>query len=352
MVRHSATAFLTHPRIAKLWIVIGAGQEELLSNALVGLEGYEIVLGGASRQESVSNGLAAIAEAGGAQHVLIHDAARPFLSQGMIDNLLETAQSEDAAIPVLPTVDTTINITNGYADQAVDRNTLWRVQTPQAFDFQKLINAHDRWSLEPNATDDAQIFKAAGYRIAVIEGDEALKKYTTAADFAEFPGNDMTQIRTGMGFDVHQLATGEELWLGGLKIEHDKGLVGHSDADVVLHALTDALLGAAGAGDIGDHFPPSDPQWQGAASDKFVKFAASVIKQKGGRINNVDMTVICEAPKIRPHREAICRNIAEMLEISADQVSVKATTTEKLGFTGRGEGIAAQAIATISMEYA
>ncbi len=160
----------------------------------------------------------------------------------------------------------------------------------------------------------------------------------------------MTQIRTGMGFDVHQLSVGEELWLGGLKIDHEKGLAGHSDADVLLHALTDALLGAAGAGDIGDHFPPSDPQWRGASSDKFVEFAASVIKQKGGRINNVDMSVICEAPKIKPHREAIRQNIAKMLDVSIDQVSVKATTTERLGFTGRGEGIAAQAIATITME--
>lgn len=350
MVRHSAAIFLNHPNISKLWIVIRAGQEEQLNNALVGLRGYEIVIGGATRQDSVRNGLSTIAAAGGAKNVLIHDAARPFLSELIIDRLLATVEQEDAAIPVLPTIDTTINIADGYAASTLDRDALWRVQTPQTFDFDKLMRAHSLWPAGLEATDDAQIFKAAGYKIAAIEGDEALKKYTTVSDFAEPSEQNMKQIRTGMGFDVHQLVAGEELWLGGLRIDHHKGLSGHSDADVLLHALTDALLGAAGAGDIGDHFPPSDPKWCGASSDKFVEFAASVIKQKGGSINNVDMTVICEAPKIKPHREAMRQNIANMLDLSVNQVSVKATTTENLGFTGRGEGIAAQAIATISME--
>ncbi len=350
MVRHSAASFLNHPKIAKLWIVIREGQDEQLHNALVGLRSYEVVIGGATRQDSVRNGLSGIAAAGGAKNVLIHDAARPFLSQLVIDRLLATVEQEEAAIPVLPTIDTTINIVDGYAASTLDRNALWRVQTPQTFDYDKLVYAHAIWPAGHEATDDAQVFKAAGYQIAVVEGDEALKKYTTASDFAESSEQNMKQIRTGMGFDVHQLVTGEELWLGGLKIDHHKGLSGHSDADVLLHALTDALLGAAGAGDIGDHFPPSDPKWRGASSDKFVEFAASVIKQKGGSINNVDMTVICEAPKIKPHREAMRQNIAKMLDLSIDRVSVKATTTENLGFTGRGEGIAAQAVATISME--
>lgn len=354
MVRRSAASFLGHPDIAKLWIVIGAGQEEQLNHALAGLSGYETVIGGPTRRDSVRGGLSAIAAAGGAKNVLIHDAARPFLTHIMIDRLLASLAQNDAAIPVLPTIDTTIGITgnigDGFAGETIDRGTLWCVQTPQAFDFEKLVNAHEHWPPDKDASDDAQIFRASGHRVAVVEGDEALKKYTTSADFAESSGNGMQQIRTGMGFDVHQLSAGEELWLGGLKIEHDKGLAGHSDADVLLHALTDALLGAAGAGDIGDHFPPSDPQWQGAPSDKFVAFAASVIKQKGGWINNVDMTVICEAPKIKPHREAMRHNIAKMLDIPVDRVNVKATTTEHLGFTGRGEGIAAQAIATISLE--
>jgi len=350
MVYHSAARMLNHPGIAKLWIVIGAGQEQQLDQALAVLTGYEVVIGGATRQESVRNGLSAIAAHSGAKNVLIHDAARPFLSSAMIDRLVSALVEESAAIPVLPTIDTMITISDGRASDTVDRNTLWRVQTPQAFDFEKLVQAHSQWMADDHATDDAQIFRAAGHEVAIVEGDEALNKYTTASDFAAESKNNMTQIRTGMGFDVHQLVLGEELWLGGLKIDHDKGLAGHSDADVLLHALTDALLGAAGAGDIGDHFPPSDPKWSGASSDKFVEFAASVIKDKGGSINNVDMTVICEAPKIKPHREAMRQNVANMLNISVDRVSVKATTTERLGFTGRGEGIAAQAVATISME--
>ncbi|MEH6756633.1 MAG: bifunctional 2-C-methyl-D-erythritol 4-phosphate cytidylyltransferase/2-C-methyl-D-erythritol 2,4-cyclodiphosphate synthase [Parasphingorhabdus sp.] len=350
MVRRCATCFLDHKDIDRLWIVIGSGQEAELIKALDGLSNYEIVIGGATRQDSVRNGLMAIAAAGGGKNVLIHDAARPYLSHVVIDRLVASIARESAAIPVLPTIDTAIKIAEGYARETLDRSKIWRVQTPQAFDFEKLIEAHERWPADKDATDDAQIFKAAGYEIAIVEGDEALKKYTTADDFAELSEQKIMQIRTGMGFDVHQLAVGEELWLGGLKIEHDKGLAGHSDADVLLHALTDALLGAAGAGDIGDHFPPSDPKWRGASSDKFVAFAASVIKEKGGRINNVDMTVICEAPRIKPHREAMRQNIADILDISVSQVSVKATTTESLGFTGRGEGIAAQAIATITME--
>lgn len=263
MVRHSVERFLSHPDIVKLWVVTRPGQEDQLHNALHGLQGYEVVGGGDFRQDSVKNGLLAIAAAGGANNVLIHDAARPFLTDVIIDRLLTSVEQEKAAIPVLPAIDTTINITDGYAADTLDRDTLWRVQTPQIFDFDKLLNAHQHWPEGRNATDDAQIFKAAGHKVAVVQGDESLKKYTTAADFAEPPEQNMMQIRTGMGFDVHQLAAGEELWLGGLKIDHDKGLSGHSDADVLLHALTDALLGAAGLGDIGDHFPPSIPNGAG-----------------------------------------------------------------------------------------
>ncbi|WP_461456017.1 bifunctional 2-C-methyl-D-erythritol 4-phosphate cytidylyltransferase/2-C-methyl-D-erythritol 2,4-cyclodiphosphate synthase [Parasphingorhabdus sp.] len=350
MIRYSVASFLDHPDFSKIWIVIGSGQEHQLNEAMAGLSGYEVVIGGATRRDSVRNGLSAIAASGGAKNVFIHDAARPYLSDTIIDRLLRSLTVEAAAIPVLPTIDTTINLDGEYAGDTLDRSQLWRVQTPQAFNFDKLVKAHTTWPTGKEATDDAQVFRAAGHKIAVVEGDEAMKKYTTASDFAASSEENMAQIRTGMGFDVHQLASGEELWLGGLKIDHVKGLAGHSDADVLLHALTDALLGAAGMGDIGDHFPPSDPQWRGASSDKFVEFAVSVIKQKGGRINNVDMTVICEAPKIKPHRETMRQNIAEMLGVSVDQVSVKATTTERLGFTGRGEGIAAQAVATITME--
>lgn len=348
VIRHSIESLSAHPYISKLWIVIGPGQQDMLLEALDGMDGYQSVSGGNTRQESVANGLTAIQQAGGCDHVLIHDAARPFLDHEVIDRLLATCTLADGAMPILPTIDTTITQADGFLETTVDRNAIWRVQTPQIFDFGKLVSAHRIWPEQKNATDDAQIFQAAGYPVMTVEGDEKLKKYTTPADF-QGSGSQMI-TRTGMGYDVHQLAGGEELWLGGIKIEHEKGLVGHSDADVLLHALTDALLGAIGAGDIGDHFPPSDPQWSGASSDQFVRYAAQLIRERNGQINNVDMTLICEAPKLKPHRQAIRENIAEMLDISLDQVSVKATTTEGLGFAGRREGIAAQAIATVSLE--
>ena len=350
MVRHSVESFSSHDAIDQIWIIIAEGQEERLSIALGPDSPHQIVIGGATRQQSVFNGLTAIRNAGGAKNVLIHDAARPFVSHRVIDRLVDRLETASAAIPVLPSVDTMIQLRDDRLDQTVDRDSLWRVQTPQAFDFPKLLAAHERFPANQNASDDAQIFKAAGHAVTVVDGDEALRKYTLPADFGAERKQQMRQTRTGMGYDVHRLATGEDLWLGGVKIDHDKGLVGHSDADVLLHALTDALLGTIAAGDIGDHFPPSDPQWRGAAPARFVEYAASLITEKGGVIHNVDMTVICEAPKIKLHRETIRRNIAEILSIGMDQVSIKATTTEGLGFAGRKEGIAAQAITTISLE--
>jgi 2-C-methyl-D-erythritol 4-phosphate cytidylyltransferase/2-C-methyl-D-erythritol 2,4-cyclodiphosphate synthase len=349
MIRHSVESFASHPDIDQIWVVVAAGQERQLHGALAPFPAYKTVIGGATRQQSVYNGLMAIRQAGGGRNILVHDAARPFVSHRVIDRLLDQLKTASAAVPVLPSVDTMVQTRNQQMDQVVDRNSVWRVQTPQAFDFLKLVTAHENFTAGRNASDDAQIFKADGHAVSIIEGDEALKKYTLPADFDE-KGTHMRQVRTGMGFDVHRLAAGEELWLGGVKIDHEKGLAGHSDADVLLHALTDALLGAVAAGDIGDHFPPSDPQWRGAASARFAKFAASLIREKGGVIHNVDMTIICEAPKIKPHRENIRNNIAEILSIEIDRVSIKATTTEGLGFAGRREGIAAQAIATISLE--
>jgi len=350
MVRHSVERLSAHPGINQVWIVVAAGQEEQLNQALGSVSSHKIVIGGATRQQSVYNGLMAIRQAGGARDVLVHDAARPFVADMVIDRLLDRLTIASAAIPVLPCVDTMVQLRNHQLERTVDRNSLWRVQTPQAFDFLKLIAAHENFAAGDDASDDAQIFQAAGHEVSTVEGDEALKKYTLPADFAEKGIEPMRQIRTGMGYDVHRLAAGEELWLGGVKIEHDKGLSGHSDADVLLHALTDALLGTIAAGDIGDHFPPSDPQWRGVASSRFVEHAAALIAEKGGIIQNVDMTIICEAPKIKPHRDAIRMNIASLLNLDNDRVSVKATTTEGLGFTGRKEGIAAQAIATIILE--
>jgi 2-C-methyl-D-erythritol 4-phosphate cytidylyltransferase/2-C-methyl-D-erythritol 2,4-cyclodiphosphate synthase len=230
-----------------------------------------------------------------------------------------------------------------------ERDALKRVQTPQAFHFAAVYAAHKKLASEGknDAGDDAQVLHASGGRIALVEGDEALKKLTFAEDFMESRQPNLPAIRTGLGFDVHRLETGEELWLGGVQIQHDKGLSGHSDADVALHALVDAILGALGEGDIGAHFPPSDPQWRGAASSAFVKHAAKLTANAGYKLANVDVTIICEAPKIGPHRDAMVMAIANMLGVDTKLVSVKATTTERLGLTGRGEGIAAQAIATL-----
>ena len=356
LVAWCVDAFAAHKGIDAIYIVIGAGQEVLLAEALAGTLRERavagIIIGGAHRHDSVRAGLEAIAAAGGAQNVLIHDAARPHLSIEVINRLLGALETHEGAIPTLTCVDTLAR--PGEAPErligdVIDRAALVRVQTPQAFHFDAILSAHKQWNGDAPPTDDAQMARAAGYKIAMIEGDQALDKITHPADFARAEAMlASTRIsRTGMGFDVHRLEAGEELWLCGVKVPHDKGLSGHSDADVALHALTDALLGTIAAGDIGAHFPPSDPQWRGAASHRFVEHARNLIIAKGGIIDHVDVTIICEAPKIGPHAKAMRAAIATMLQINPDQVSVKATTTERLGLTGRGEGIAAQAIASI-----
>jgi 2-C-methyl-D-erythritol 4-phosphate cytidylyltransferase/2-C-methyl-D-erythritol 2,4-cyclodiphosphate synthase len=294
--------------------------------------------------------LDAISATGGAGIVLIHDAARPFLPAAVVDRLLKALEAEDGAVPVLPVVDSLAH--SGLClGEPVDRSSLVRVQTPQAFRFGPILEAHRSWTGSSAATDDAQVARAAGLSVATVEGDQMLEKLTFAEDFdrAEQRLGGGLVSRTAMGFDVHAFAHGETLWLGGILIPHSKGLSGHSDADVALHALTDALLGTIGAGDIGQHFPPSDPQWRGAASSRFLEHAHALIEERGGRIDHVDLTIICEAPKIGPHREAIRERVAALLRLPPDRVSVKATTTERLGFAGRGEGIAAQALATVRL---
>lgn len=346
VLSHAASAFTRHPQIDRVVVVVAEGQADMAAHALGDLSIDAIVTGGAERQHSVAAGLAAI---GDARHVLIHDAARPFLPASVIDRLIAALDTADGAIPALPVVDTLAR-TDGALGDIVDRTGLIRVQTPQAFHTDVIRNAHARWS-GAAATDDAQIARGAGYKVAVVEGHSMLEKITQPADFAEAERKWSQRMisRTGLGYDVHRLAAGEELWLCGVQIAHDKGLAGHSDADVALHALTDALLGALGDGDIGAHFPPSDAQWRGAASHRFVEHAAALIRKTGGVIDHVDVTIICEAPKIGPHRDAMRSAIAQMLAIPLTKVSVKATTTERLGFTGRGEGIAAQAAATIRL---
>ncbi|MFL0414723.1 bifunctional 2-C-methyl-D-erythritol 4-phosphate cytidylyltransferase/2-C-methyl-D-erythritol 2,4-cyclodiphosphate synthase [uncultured Sphingomonas sp.] len=336
MLCWSHAALAAHPAIDRVVVVIGEGQDALLAEALPGVIG---VCGGATRRESVARGLAAIA---GADRVLIHDAARPFVTAAVIDRLLAALDSHEGAIPTLPVADTLV-----AADGAnVPRAGLARVQTPQAFSFESIVKAHADWQGD-EPTDDAQMVRALGGSIALVQGDAMLEKVTFAEDFAAAQARIGWDTRTATGFDVHRLEDGEELWLGGVKIPHHQGLSGHSDADVALHALTDALLGTIAAGDIGQHFPPSDPQWRGAESGQFLQHAASLIAARGGEISFIDVTIICEAPKIGPHRGTIQARIAELLGLSTDRVSVKATTTERLGFTGRGEGIAAQAAATV-----
>ncbi len=338
MLCWSYAALAAHPAIDQVVVVIGQGQEALLEEALPAVAG---VYGGATRRESVARGLAAV---GSAERVLIHDAARPFVTAAVIDRLLAALDSHEGAIPTMPVADTLV-----AADGAnVPRAGLSRVQTPQAFRFATVTKAHADWQGE-EPTDDAQMVRALGGSIALVQGDVMFEKVTFAEDFAAAQARIGWDTRTATGFDVHRLEDSEELWLGGVKIPHHQGLSGHSDADVALHALTDALLGTIAAGDIGQHFPPSDPQWRGAESGQFLQHAASLIAARGGEISFVDVTIICEAPKIGPHRGAIQARIAELLGLSTDRVSVKATTTERLGFTGRGEGIAAQAAATVRM---
>lgn len=347
MICHSVEAFRSHSAITDIVVVTGAGQEAMLADAVGPVRA---VTGGATRRESVRAGLEAIDATGGADLVLIHDAARPFLSHQLIDRLITALDTDPGAIPTLPVADTLARGAE-MLGETVSRDGLWRVQTPQAFHFDVVVDAHRRWPAEEEATDDAQMLRRFGLVVAMVEGDIMLDKVTYPADIAAAEARHASTLvsRSATGFDVHRLEAGEELWLGGVLIPHDKGLSGHSDADVALHAITDALLGCTGEGDIGTHFPPSDPQWKGAASYKFLQHAASIIKNRGGVIDFVDLTLICEAPKIGPHRAAIRHRVAELLAIGEDQVSIKATTTERLGFTGRGEGIAAQACATVRL---
>ena len=338
LVRHCVEAF-ARAGIARIVVMVALDQLDHARSLFEGIDGVRIVPGGIMRQESVRAGLEALA-GDPPEFVLIHDAARPTLPAEVIDRLLAALTGFPGAIPVLPVVDSLHREGKGK----VAREDLYRVQTPQAFRFAGILAAHRAWSDAPEAGDDAEVARAAGLEVALVDGDEALRKVTFAEDFAEplarWP-------RSGTGFDVHRLAAGEELWLCGVKIEHSRGLVGHSDADVALHAVTDAVLGAIAAGDIGEHFPPSDPRWRGAASHAFLAHAVALARERGYAVGNVDLTIVCEAPRIGPHRPAMRAALAAVLGTGIDAVSVKATTTERLGFTGRGEGIAAQAIATL-----
>lgn len=332
-----------------VFVVIGDGQRDLLDMALGERTVAGVVTGGATRQDSVLNGLRAIKADGGAAKVLIHDAARPLLPVRVRDGLIQALDENEAAVPALPVADTVARA-DGTLGDTVDRTALVRVQTPQAFRLDAIMTSHNQWTGDP-ATDDAQMARAAGYEVVTVPGDAMLDKITHPADFARAEAALAARYvsRSASGFDVHRLEAGKPLWLGGVGVAHTHGLSGHSDADVALHAITDAILGCIGAGDIGTHFSPSDPQWRGAASHLFLDHARKLVVACGGIVDFVDLTLICEAPKVGPYRDAMRARIAEILNVPTTRISIKATTTERLGFTGRGEGIAAQAIATVRL---
>lgn len=350
ILQHTIDAFLKVPYVNVIRTVIHADDHGLYHNAINASDALPPINGGETRQQSVMKGLHSLGEEA-PDLVLIHDAARPFISPKQIEGIIIKAAEHGAVIPTLPVVDTIKQISAGKIRHTVDRSMLARAQTPQAFRYKLIFMAHKRLEGK-DMTDDSAIAEACGIQVLTIPGDERNFKITTAEDLKKARSmitENLTDIRTGMGYDVHSFEKGDHVTLGGVAIPHERKLRGHSDADVALHALTDALLGATGDGDIGIHFPPSDDKWKGASSDIFLKHAANLLKNKDGIISNIDLTIICESPKISPHREAIRDNIADILSLDTARVSIKATTTEKLGFTGRGEGIAAQAVVTIRL---
>jgi 2-C-methyl-D-erythritol 4-phosphate cytidylyltransferase / 2-C-methyl-D-erythritol 2,4-cyclodiphosphate synthase len=350
MLRHAVAAFAGHPRIAAVLAVIRPGDRALFDRAVAGLPVLPPVAGGASRQESVRLGLEALADHNPEQ-VLIHDGARPFPDAKLIDRIIDALDRAPAAIPCLPLRDTVKRAVGEAIRGTVDRSELWRAQTPQGFRFAPILAAH-RAAAGRDLTDDSAVAEAAGVQPLLVAGSEDNIKITTQDDLAaaeRLLAAREGEVRVGQGFDVHAFGPGDKVMICGVAIPHGAGLVGHSDADVGLHAATDAILGAIGAGDIGLHFPPSEPQWRGAASDQFLRHAAGLVAARGGAVVHLDVTIICERPRIGPYRAAMIERIAAILGIGDDRVSVKATTTDRLGFTGRGEGIAAQAVATLRL---
>ncbi|MBV9569615.1 MAG: bifunctional 2-C-methyl-D-erythritol 4-phosphate cytidylyltransferase/2-C-methyl-D-erythritol 2,4-cyclodiphosphate synthase [Alphaproteobacteria bacterium] len=350
IIRRAVNAFLAAKDCCALQVVIGAGQEVHYASAMRGLDALPPVPGGETRQESVRRGLDALSPHA-PEFVLIHDAARPLVSSDIIASVAAVLkQGAEAVVPLLPVSDSLRQMNGGLVGDAIPRDWVCRVQTPQGFLYAGIREAHARFA-GGGATDDIALAERAGMKIIAVAGEEANIKVTTESDlaFAERLVGGKADIRTGGGFDVHRFTAGDHVWLCGIRIPHACGLEGHSDADAGLHALTDAILGAVAAGDIGQHFPPSDPKWKHAASRLFLAHAAELVKQRGGTILHCDITIICEAPKIGPHRGAMRASVAEILELDIGRVSVKATTTEGLGFTGRSEGLAAQATATIRL---
>lgn len=356
MLRRTLGMLADHPMVGFVQPVIHPEDGRLFRDAASNIETLPPAFGGATRQDSVRAGLQALKECK-PEIVLVHDAARPFATPALVSRAIETARASGAAVPALPVSDTVKRVdTQGHVAETIDRSTLRLIQTPQAFAYAPLLEAHLRAAAQGrhDFTDDAALAEWAGMTVNVFEGEPGNVKITNAEDFARAEAMDFAtlgDVRTGSGLDVHAFGPGDHVMLGGMRIPHSQALNGHSDADVVLHALTDAVLGALAEGDIGAHFPPSDPQWRGATSDRFLHFAVERVKARGGRIAHLDVTVVCEAPKIGPHRDAMRSRIAEIAGIAVERVAVKATTSERLGFTGRGEGIAATATATVRLPW-
>ncbi len=352
-IRHALALFTDHPQVMLVQPVIHRDDGTTFAEAAAGLDLRAPAFGGATRQVSVRAGLEAL-EKEQPEIVLVHDAARPFASPALISRAI-AAGASGAAIPGLGLTDTVKEV--DAEDRVVatrDRNRLRTVQTPQAFRYADLLAAHRRAAEagREDFTDDAALAEWAGLNVTVFEGEAGNMKLTTEEDFARVAAGDwqaLTDVRTGIGYDVHSFVEGDHVWLGGVRIPHSRSLSGHSDADVPLHALVDAILGALADGDIGAHFPPSDPQWRGAPSEKFLAFAVDRVRQRGGRIAHLDITIVCEAPRVAPHRDAMRARIAAIAGVQIDRVAVKATTNERLGFIGRQEGIAAMATATIRL---
>jgi len=357
VIRPALAAFLSHPQVGAVQPVIHAQDESAFRAATAGLKDLlPPVLGGATRQASVRAGLEALASRA-PDTVLIHDAARPFLTDALIGRAIAAGKANGAAVPAVAVADTVKKIDDtAHVTETLDRSHLRTVQTPQAFAFSLIVAAHRRAAAAGLAdfSDDAALAEWAGHRVSVFEGEAGNVKLTTNDDFARaemLRRSALGDVRTGNGFDVHAFADGDHVMLGGVCIPYSRGVTGHSDADVALHALVDAVLGALAEGDIGTHFPPSDPQWKGASSDRFLAFACERVRARGGMIAHLDVTVVCEAPRVSPHRDAMRARIAAIAGIAADRVAVKATTSERLGFTGRGEGLVAMATATVRLPW-
>lgn len=342
-------AFARHPAVEGVRAVIHPDDRDLYAAAAADLELLEPVAGGAERQLSVLNGLESLAPLA-PERVLIHDGARPFPPAAMVGRVVAALDRHAGAIPALAVTDTLKRGGGGLIETTVPREGLWRAQTPQGFRYDAILAAH-RAAAGTLLTDDAAVAEAAGLAVALVPGDEGNVKVTTEEDLAGLESrlSAARETRVGNGFDVHRFGPGDSLWLCGIEIAHEQGLLGHSDADVGIHALVDAILGALGAGDIGLHFPPSDARWKGAPSHLFLAEACRLVAERRGLLLHLDVTLICERPKVGPHREAMRARLAELCGLPPERVSVKATTTEGLGFTGRREGIAAQATATLSL---